>query len=210
MANRQQHEAVASHPSAARFQHLVELAVANVEIPPGDVQEYDQRPHYGLYYRSSGRVITSELEGRFQARAVAGVKKGTFFELGRSGRVDPASPRIDRSDWKNPVHILKDPAATKYHSLTWVDESGLHRVFPNRRQTASEPTDTITVHSWTPERVLTPAFWRDPSAGAASRVVSEATDDPVLPYFERAARAYKVLTGLSDELMEEMLGASGE
>jgi len=175
-------------PSAVGFHELTQLVVAETNIPDPDLQVYQQQPNNGLYYRSSGNLLSSQPEGNFYDRAMLGQKESQFFELKRKGAVQRLEPSVILHDRIHPVYGLVDPTDVRYVGISWLDEEGVHHVMPRERG------DKVTVLSWLGSSVAGQAFACDTTSSFDRKVQSDATEDPALEFCDRALKAYRQMT----------------
>src|SRR3989344_1484680 len=147
------------HPSAVEFLGLSEQVITATLIPEPSIQVYQQEPENGLFYRRSGRLLTSQKGGGFVDRARSGLNDGELFELQRAGSVTRQRPHIEIPGRVNPVHCLDPPQTLGYISINWIDESGMHNALPvdNKNLLAG-----VTVISWLEETVMGDGFAKDP------------------------------------------------
>ena len=177
------------HKSAVEFQNLSSRVVHNTQIPGPETQVYEQDPVNGLYYRHSGRLLTSQPEGDFIRRARSGFKTRELFELQRSGQVSrQASTRMVTPRRINPVYRLDLPEDCRYVAIRWVDEEGLHEAIPQNKN--GMPV-SVSVISWLGDTVMSNVFSKNPSDVYDRKTKSAESDDPTLELFYKALRAYR-------------------
>lgn len=180
------------HPSAVKFGGLSKRAVNEAEIPRGDVQEYQQDPSNGLYYRKSGRLISSQHEGDFIERARAGIEAGVLFELVRVGRVVQQKPPVDIATRENPVFVLDTPDKADFQTMVWVDGEGLHQARPYNEE--DRITRGIVVVSWVGDDIMGDEFAERSASVSSSKIRSaHQIDDPVLSFYAGALQAYETV-----------------
>lgn len=179
-----------AHPSAVKFNELGAQVIGETVIPGPETQVYLQVPANGLYYRHSGRLLTSEEKGDLVERARNGFNLGAFFELQRVGKVTRQSPNIVTRRWTNPVHSLETPAVAGLVAIRWIDGDTLHHAIPRNQERAPV---SVTVQSWSKDTVLGSDFAHNPSGTCNSKIQSAAPEDPALAFMESALRAYRSL-----------------
>lgn len=186
--------AVSPHPSALEFQGLAEHVVATTPVPGPETQVYEQEPDNGLYYRKSGRLLTSESHGELIDRARSGADAGVLFELQRRGSVARGAASILTRRRVNPVHQLDEIMQNNFVSIRWIDEEGMHEAIPTYQN--GQPR-TIAVLSWIGDTIRGRDFAHNPSAATDRKVRSVDTEDPAVELFERAATAYRKIRASS-------------
>lgn len=181
-----------AHPVAIEFRNFSGFAVDGTTVPGPEVQVHQQRPHNGLYFRKSGRLLTSEKEGDLVERVRAGLGKVSFFELQRVGQVTRQEPLIATRRRINPVYCLANPRSSEFVAIRWVDEDGLHEAVPqNRVEHDVRLPLSVTVLSWLAATVVCSEFQADPTASVDTKTHSTASaEDPMSGFLYRAMHAY--------------------
>lgn len=181
-------ESTAKHPLAVRFQTLSLQVIAETAVPASDMQVYEQEPTNGLFYRHSGRLLTSQDKGGYVERARAGHEIGALFELQRSGSVTRQTPRTVTERRINPVFDLDNPETRPYVAIRWVDEEGVHEAHPQRYD--GNPT-SVSILSWLGDRVHDDDFLTTTSSSYDRKIRSARIKDPALEFYDRALQAYQ-------------------
>lgn len=179
-----------AHHSAVKFIELGALVISETVIPDPETQVYQQTPVNGLYFRQSGRLLTSEKEGDLVERASKGFKLGAFFELQRVGKVRRQSPNIVNNRKTNPVYSQETPTAVSLVAIRWIDEETLHHAIPTYQERVPV---AVTAQSWTKDTVFGDAFANNPSGTCNIKIQSAAAEDPALAFIESALRAYRAI-----------------
>lgn len=179
------------HESATAFNDLSQLVVKETRVPGPEEQVYQQNPTNGLYFRKSGRLLTSQPEGSLQLRVQRSLKVGHLFELQRIGSVSQQRPDIRRVSRSNPVHCLDVTNSTRFEVIRWLDEEGLHVADP---QYDKRDPAFVTVLTWSPDTITDSQFLIDAAKSQYDDITrSDATDDPVLELAAHAVRAYETI-----------------
>ena len=174
------------------FQGLSARVVKETVIPGPEDQVYQQHPSNGLYFRHSGRLLTSEEDGEYTQRAISGYLKGRkLFELQRTGDITRQKPRIESPYRTNPVFCLDNPDDAGYEFMRWIDEEGLHQATPHNKDGAPV---LLVVISWLGDAVLGDSFAKNPSSVDVRKIRSDELGDPALPIFEQAQKTYEQIS----------------
>lgn len=187
-----QEAVIGQQGSPLLFYSLSERVVRETAIPGPDDQVYKQAPCNGLYFRHSGRLLTSEADGDYAQRAISGYNKDkTLFEIQRTGSIARQRPRIERTKRTNPVFCLDNPTNADYEFIRWIDEEGLHQATPHNKD--GTPVLMVVI-SWLGDTLLGSSFARDPASVEVRKARSDELGDPALPLFEQAQNAYELIS----------------
>lgn len=179
-----------AHPSATELRDLSDRIVDDTKIPDADKQVYEQEPPNGLFYRRSGRLLTSQASGNLVDRVRATYGSRSLFEVQRIGAVERQRSSVETARRINPVHCLASPGAYGYVAMRWMDEEGLHEAIP---QNQSGLALSVAVLSWLGTTVLENPFQSDPMGSYDRKIKSNAPEDPALALCTSALSAYQKL-----------------
>lgn len=182
--------AASEHPSAVEFHELSRQVVGDTKVPGPDMQVSDQNPKNGLFYRESGRLLTSQNQGGLVVRMRAGVARGAFFEIQRHGKVMRQESCLGIAKRTNPVHLLADLEDPRYVAMRWLGEEAVHEVIPVYE--AGKPVK-VTIGSWLLDNVLSDQFADDPTVARNTLVRSREINNLALAFYESALHAYQDL-----------------
>lgn len=145
-----------------------------------------------MFFRHSGRLLTSEADGEYFQRAISGLfKDGKLFELQRTGSVTRQRSRTERTNRTNPVFCLDNPANADYEFIRWIDKKGLHQATPHNKD--GKPVLMVVI-SWLGDASIDKSFARDPTSVKPEKIRSDELGDPALPLFEQAQTAYEQIS----------------
>lgn len=182
------------HQSAIGFRAFSVKILGETVVPGPEEQVFAQEPINGLYFRFSGRLLTSQPKGNLVDRVRRGHKVGALFELQRAGNVSRQAPDIRTDRRTSPVFCLDDPSNPSFAAIRWIDKEGFHQAIPDDYE--GRPMN-LSVQTWLGDRVTSAAFAENPSGSWNRKITSDESADPALMLLYSAQCAYKTISHMS-------------